>query len=374
MATLNLKGIARLVQDQAAAIQAASASLVDFSVGSVLRAFVEANAGVAVWLQALVLKVLAASRLATSTGSDVDSFIADFGLTRLPAAAAAGQLTFSRYTATNPTVVPLGATAQTQDGTQVFKVVADAANPAYSPAAGGYPLAAGTPSVNASVLAVTPGAAANVAANTVITMTTPISGVDLVTNATPLAGGAAAETDAAVKVRFVKYILGLSRGDAYGVGSALANLNVGLTYTLTDQYSYSGAFQPGYFYVVVDDGSGSPSAAFLAAASNAVQAVKPLGAWFGIFAPIITTANVSLNLTTLPGYDHNTVVAQVATLISANIVALGLGAGLPYTQLSAWAYSVAGVSNVSAILLNGGSADIAPNNQKRIMPGTVAVV
>ena len=373
MATLNLKGIARLVQDQAAAVQAASSKLIDFSVGSVLRAFVEANAGVAVWLQALVLKVLAASRLATSTGSDVDTFIADFGLTRLPAAAASGQVTFSRYTATNPAVVPVGANVQTADGSQVFQVVADATNIAYSPAVAGYPLAAGTASVNASVLAVSVGTAANVAANTVTTMATAISGVDLVTNATALAGGAAAETDAAVKVRFVKYILGLSRGDAYGVGSALANLNVGLTYTLTDQYSYGGVFRPGYFYVVVDDGSGSPSAAFLASATAAVQAVKPLGCWFGCFPPVIVSANVSMTLTTLTGYDHNTVVGEVATLISANITALGLGAGLPYTQLSAWAYSVAGVSNASAILLNGATNDIVANNQNRIMPGTVAV-
>jgi uncharacterized phage protein gp47/JayE len=373
MATLTLKGLARLVQDQAAAVQAKSAAILDFSAGSVLRAFVESNAAVGVWLQALVLKVLAASRLSTAAGSDVDTFIQDFGLTRLAASSSSGLVSFSRYTATNASVIPLGAGVQTSDGTQSFKVVADLTNAAYSAASNGYLLGAGTTSVNVTVQSTGTGPATNVSPGTITILTTSISGVDLVTNALALAGGTAGETDAAVRARFVLFILGLSRGDVYGVSSALSNMNVGITYTITDQYQYNGTFLSGYFYVVVDDGSGVPSAAFLNSARTAVNAVKPLGNWFGVFAPVLVYANVSMTLTVATGYTRANVVAAVGTAVYANITTLGLGAGLPYSQLSAWAYAIPGVTNVTSIILNGAALDIAANNQNRIFPGTIAV-
>src|SRR5208282_2302570 len=106
------------------------------------------------------------------------------------------------------------------------------------------------------------------------------------------AGGTNGETDAALKSRFVLFFLGLSKGNIYGVESALAALNVGITYQIVDGYAYGGAAQPGFFYAVVDDGSGSPPTAFLNAATNAIQAVKPLGVQFAVFAPTIVSVNV----------------------------------------------------------------------------------
>jgi hypothetical protein len=49
----------------------------------------------------------------------------------------------------------------------------------------------------------------------------------------------------------------------------------------------------------------------------------------------------------------------VGTTLANNINALGLGNGLPWSILSAWAYSVAGVTSVSDVLLNGQSGDAA---------------
>ncbi|MEF9481383.1 hypothetical protein [Ralstonia sp. 1B3] len=89
-----------LVRNQVAAIQGYAKVLVDLTVGSVLRAVVEANAAVTVWLQGLILQVLAITRAATSSGSDLDTWMADFGLTRLAAVPATGSVTFSRFTVT----------------------------------------------------------------------------------------------------------------------------------------------------------------------------------------------------------------------------------------------------------------------------------
>ena len=374
MATLPTRSFAIIVQTIAAGIQGRAAALIDFSTGSPLRAIAEAVAGVGLWLQALALQVVQAARLSTASGADVDSFVADFGLTRLSASYSTGYVTFSRFTAaaTSP-FVPVGATVQTADGTQTFVVVADAANPAYSTDLNGFSMTQSVATLTVLVTAANAGPAANALAGAVSTMTSPITGIDTVVNGAPFTGGALAETDAALKARFSLYILGLSRGNLYGVGSALANLNVAIGYTVTDGRSYSGDSAPGYFFCVVDDGSGTPSSTFLAAATAAVKAVKPLGVQFAVYTPALTTANVSMILTTAPGYSHLIVVAQASSLIASNIASLGLGASLPYGLLYAWAFSVAGVVDVQAVTLNSGTSDIAADVRARVMPGTITV-
>lgn len=380
MPTLPTRSWSTVVSTIVAGIQGRCAALIDFSVGSPLLAIAEAFAGASLWLQWLILQVLQAARLSTAAGTDVDTFVGDFGLTRLPASFAGGRVTFSRFTASaSVPFIPVGATVQTADGTQSFVVVADGSNTNFNPALRGYQIAANTTSVSVTVDAATPGTQANVGAGTISVITSPLTGVDTVVNGATFSGGLPTETDQALKARFALFILGLARGDLYGVESALANLNVAIKYTITDQYSYPGVFTPGYFYAVVDDGTGSPSSDFLAMARVAIDAVRPLGVWFGVFAPALVTANVSMILSpVLPGFTRSAVIAQVAALVQRNIVALGLGAGLDAYQIAAWVLSVPGVApgGVTALLLNSASADaatIVANNKNRIMPGTIAV-
>ena len=49
--SLSIKTFAQYVRDMSAAVQAATTQILDLSVGSVLRAILEANASVALWLQ-----------------------------------------------------------------------------------------------------------------------------------------------------------------------------------------------------------------------------------------------------------------------------------------------------------------------------------
>jgi hypothetical protein len=46
-------------------------------------------------------------------------------------------------------------------------------------------------------------------------------------------------------------------------------------------------------------------------------------------------------------------------VLATNINSLGLGNDLPYSILAGWAYSVSGVTKVSAVLLNGIAGDAA---------------
>ena len=132
-----------IVRNQVTSIQGAAKVLVDLTIGSILRAVIEANAAVVIWLQGLILQLLAITRAATSSGADLDSWVGDYGVSRLAAVAATGLVTFSRFTPTAQAVVPIGATIQTGDGLQTFSVTLDTTNGTYNSTLGGYVLGSG---------------------------------------------------------------------------------------------------------------------------------------------------------------------------------------------------------------------------------------
>ncbi|MGT2505662.1 baseplate J/gp47 family protein [Cupriavidus basilensis] len=363
-----------LVRNQVTAIQGYAKVLVDLTVGSILRAVVEANAAVVIWLQGLIMQVLAITRAATSSGADLDSWVADFGVTRLPATYATGQVTFARFTATQQAVVPVGATVQTGDGTQQYAVTADTTNPAYNATLGGYVLAAGTSSVSVPVLAVVAGAAGNAVIGAVSTITGAISGVDTVSNASAFTNGADPEADAALRTRFIAYVASLSKATKGAVGYAVTSLKQGVTYALVENQTYAGAVQMGYFYVVVDDGTGAPGSTFLATVANAIDAVRPLCSSFGVFGPVVVNAAVAMTCAVASGYDPVATKALVVTALKNYINALGLGQNLTYSRLAQIAYDASpGVTNVTGVTLNGGTADLVATSQQTIKWLSVAV-
>src|SRR5487761_2698298 len=105
---LALQTFTSLVQGMAATTQSASRQVLDLTVGSTLRAILEANASVGLWMQWLILQVLQMTRAATSSGVDLDSWMADFSLARLPATFATGTVTFSRLVPTIPASISPG--------------------------------------------------------------------------------------------------------------------------------------------------------------------------------------------------------------------------------------------------------------------------
>lgn len=407
MASLPTQSFTTIVANAVAGIQGRASALINFAIGSTLRAIAEGFAGVFLWFQGMALLVLQASRLSTSSGPDVDTFTADYMPTigisngvaspRLGAQFASGQVTYSRFTAApstcfipaatavDPTTAAItnaganaAATVRTTDGSQSFVVTADTTNASYSSTLGGYTLAADVASIIVPVQAIVPGAAGNVQANTVAVMTSNITGLDTVTNVAAFTNGADQESDNALKARFSDYILGLSRGDYYGLQSSIKGTGVTVQWTLTEGYNYDGSYHPAFFFVVADDGSGSPSPAFMQTINAAVQAVRPLGIQAAVFNPVILIANLGMQITTLPGYVHETVVAQVAALLATNVNSLGLGNPLSPNQLAAWAYTVPGVApyvGVSNVTINGSGGDastIYPTKQTQDGINTIA--
>jgi uncharacterized phage protein gp47/JayE len=372
--SLNTQTFTDLVQNSVIAIQAASRSFQDLTIGSILRAVMEANAAAVLWMQSLIVQLLATTRAATSSGADLVSWMNDYNFQPIAAFAATGFVTFSRFTPTAQAVVPIGAQIQDAAGNNSFIVTLDTTNSAYSSMLGGYVLAAGTASITVPIQSIKAGAASNLLANTINTINTPISGVDTVTNAVALTNGMDAESDPAMCVRFWAYIASLSKATKGAIGYAITSLQPGMTYTIIENYLYNGTYQPGNFALIVDDGTGTPSGTLLSTVYAAVDMVRGDTITFSVNAPVVTTANVSMTISTATGYTHSAVVALVVSALTNYINAMTLGQDLYYTKLAQLAYDASpGVYNVSGVTLNSGTADLIVDSLHVIKSGTLSI-
>src|SRR5574343_428546 len=316
MTTLSTKTFNTLVQDSVTAIQSATSSFQDLTIGSILRATVEAVAGVALWLQGLIIQLLSVTRASTSVGSDLDSWCADYGFARLSASQATGIVTFSRFTPTNPSLIPVGARVQSSDGLQNYTVVIDTANPAYSVSQGGYAIGSGVFSVNVPVQAVNAGVQANAVIGGVNTLIDVISGIDTVTNTAAIDNGADAETDDAMRARIVLYIASLSKATKLAVEYAITSIQDNLSYSITENYLYNGTANRRHFYVVVDDGTGYPTTELLDTVYGAIDAIRPITSTFSVHVPVVVTVAVNATITTATGYDHGELVTLATNTVT----------------------------------------------------------
>lgn len=371
---LTFKDFNTLVSDQVASLQAGSRLLLDYTIGSVIRAIVEANASVVLWVQSLLAKLLQAMRASTAAGSDLDSWMADYGVTRLAAVAATGLVTFSRFTTSQQAVVPVGTVVQTADGSQKFTVTLDTTNAAYSAGLGGYVALVGAATVSVPVKAQTAGILANVVIGGISSIASAIIGIDTVSNTAAFTTGATAELDTALRVRFVAYIASLSKATKTAVGYAITSLQTGLVFTLVENYTYAGVYQPGYFYAVVDDGTGTPGTTLLTSVANAIDTTRPFTSTFGVFAPAVVNVSVAMTATVATGYDPVATKALAVTALQAYINTLGLGVSLAYSRLAQVAYDASpGITNLTGILLAGSTADVAATNKQVIKYSSVVV-
>ena len=367
---LPLQDFTALVRLQAAAVGHAARTLMDVSVGSVLRAILEANASVALWMQWLIMEVLSTTRAATSKGADLDSWVADFGLARLAAVPAQGEVRFSRITPGIRAVVPLGAmvrTGTTADA-QTFEVVADQRRAEWTGA--GYVIDASATEVVAPVRALTPGRAGNVQADVLRLLSTAVPGVDSVVNDFPLSGGLDAETDDALRTRFGGFIDSRSRATMQAVQFAVQSVRQGLQFTIQERVDAAGAFRAGHFTVVIDDGSGSASDELIAAVSAAIEVVRPVGGTFGVRRPALVRADVVIHVQG-PADARSAVQAAVGGYIAG----LPIGGWLMLSRIVQVAHDTdLRVSSVSGVLVNGASSNLVIPASGRVVPGTVMVL
>lgn len=366
---LPLQDFATLVRTQAAAVNVSCRQLVDITIGSVLRALLEANASVGLWIQWLIVEVLATTRAATSRDADLDSWVADFGMARLPASPAAGQVRFSRTTAGLTTVVPVGALVRTglDASDQVFVVSPDTSNPAWTGV--GYQVAANDSGVSTPVVAKTPGIAGNVQAGAIRQLASAIPGIDAVTNDGPMRDGLDAETDDSLRTRFSGFLDSRTRATAQAVGFAIASIRQGLSYTIAERIDASGAVRPGHFTVTIDDGTGAPSVALIAQVASAIDAVRPIGGTFSVRPPLVLPVDVEMRVA-----GPAEALAAVRATVIGFVSSLPIGAPLIISRLYQVAHDASPlVASVFSVTINGTVADFTPPLFGLVRPSVVGV-
>lgn len=361
---LSLQNFSTLVDSMAATVQGACSSLIDLTVGSVLRAILEASASVALWLQYLLLQILTMTRLATSVGVDADSWVQDFGMIRLPATAAIGQVTFSSFNAgSQASTIPNGATVRTGDGSQSFFVIG-----------GPYTRAFGVANITVQVEASTAGPAGNIQSGIVTTLGTAISGIDTVFNSEAFSGGKAAETDAALRLRFMSYINTRSQATEQALAYAISSVQQGLSFSIQENMTADGTALPGHVHVIVDDGSGCPNPTMLTSVAAAVDLVRPVGTSISVSGPTIIVASINLTLTISNAANQVAVQAEVNAALTSYINALDVGQILRFTRLAGLCYDAdEGITNVQNLLVNGVTMDVGGEAGSVVRAGTISL-
>lgn len=387
--TINTQSFPSMVQNAVSAMQGAASDLVDLTVGSILRAFVDAYCGLALWLQAVALQTASLTRFSTSFGEDADTWGADFSFPRLAPQSATGQLTFARFTPTQQASIPAavnsgvdingaiiwtgGAIAQTSDGTQQYMVIPDAAQSAYNASLNAYIIAASVASATVTVSSVNKSAAANAQVGQINVVAQAIPGVDTVTNAVAFANGEDAESDTSYHGRFPQFLASLSRATLAAIRFAIQSIGPNVDFTITENQTLVGVAQPGFFFVIADDGTGSPSGGFLTQVAAAIETVRGSTITYAVFAPTLITANIGMVISTASGFVHSAVVTAVQAALQAQINTLPIGADLPFTFVSSIAYGVPGVINVTSVTINSGTSDLTTTATQIIKAGTLSV-
>jgi uncharacterized phage protein gp47/JayE len=382
---LSLLNFNAIVSNSAAAVQSACSKLLNLTTGSVLRSILEAFASIGLWLQYLIVQVWLGCRLATSTGADVDSFVQDYGMQRLKAVAATGQVTLSRASASQPAqIVPWfnadgttntsGLAVTTLDGSQEFGVITDTTSQWWNAALGAYLIPPATTSIDVTVQALTAGSAGNVQANTISLLAAAVPFVDTVNNVAPFLNGQDAETDTEVKARFQNYISTLARGTKGAVAYAIASTQQGISYSIRENQDALGNYLPGNFVAMIELGSSPPTPQLISSVYAAIDAVRPIGSTFSVLAPTIVTVTISMTITVGPNGNKNVLIGSVQNAILDYIDILPVAAPLPWSKLIQIAYETdPNITNVSQVLLNGGTVDVNPGISGVIRAGTVAI-
>ncbi|MFT8806162.1 MAG: baseplate J/gp47 family protein [Acetobacter aceti] len=358
---LSLQNFSTLVSNSCTAAQSACSSLINFTTGSVSRSIFEANATVALWIQYLILQTLSITRLGTSFGDDVDSWIAQFGISRLPAASSTTTETFISLTPdSSSATVPVGAIVKSSDGSILFSVTKDQTNQYWSESSNGYIRQNGVASITCPVECTTPGAIGNVMSGALNTLGTQISGIDTCTNLSSVSNGYDEEDDESVKSRINLWFSSLSSATLSSIEYAIESTSPNILYQIIENKDPSGYYRPGFFYVAVDDGSGNISSNNINQITTSIESVRACGVEFSVIRPTVIYVSVVVPITVKTGTDTTSIESALSTSISDYINSLTVGAVCSYTKISSVAFSTAEniVEAIGVITLNHESVDI----------------
>ena len=297
----------------------------------------EATAAQDVYLEFLLQVIWAAARASTAQSSDLDTFVNDFGLTRLPATYAQGPVTLSALSAP-VTAVPVaaGTIVQTPGGAIQYQLVADTTQAAWNPTLNAYVLQAGQTSITATAQATVAGSVDNVQPGQLTQFGTAVAGVTTVTNTIAITNGLDQETDPALRARFVSYLASLSKATLQACLFAINSVQQGLDTLPLENTNVNLVTQYGANLFIVDNGTGSPPSSLLTNVLNALNAVRAFGIQMAVKGPTTTQVSVALTAVTVqnPTETSATIQSNVQNAILNYINSFQLSDGSQYLYLN----------------------------------------
>lgn len=373
--TFQLQTYGTIFGGAAAAAQGLSQQPLDLTTGSPIRAILESNSATSLWIQYLVLQLLTTTRLGTSSEGFVDSWVGDYGLTRLPGTPATGAVLMTSFNpGSTSALVPVGALVLT--GSNItYAVYADTTNPTFDKVQQGYVRLAGNASITVPVQATVGGISGNANAGVINLLGSSIPNIDTVSNPNAFTDGSDGESDQALQSRFVTFLNSRSAATLKAVENAVSSVQADLLFQTSENTDTLGNLTPGNFVEIIDDGSGDPSAALVASVFAAVDPVRPIGSSFQVIAATVLSADITMTLTLLAGANAAMIQAAVTTAITAYLAGLNVGVKASYSKLIQITYAVdpANIQNVSGATLNGGTADIGGKFAQAVRVGSIVI-
>jgi len=282
---LKIKTFQQLVSSLVASWAGALNLVPNLTPGDPLLAIMESIAINIMYILRQINAVYAYARLSTcKSESDVDSFIADYGLQRQQSQQAIGLVTFSLAAPTTSDIlIAEGATIGTEDTLIQYTVIGDTSLPGWDNALGAYVIPAGQTTVSARVESVNAGTAYNVQADQ-LTVTT-LTGLS-VTNDQPILNGKDKATNDEVKAQFILYINSLARATKGAITYAIVKVRQGLDFALYENLNAQGVPKDGFFLAIINDGSGAPPKKLLDQISDSIEEYRAFTVEYDVIPPL----------------------------------------------------------------------------------------
>ncbi len=297
---------------------------------------------------------LAAVMPDTAVAGDLDRVAGAYGLARLPAVYATGEVTF---TGDPDTVVAAGVPVATAGG----RVYLTDAEGTIGP--GGI--------VAVAVTAVEPGAAWNTPIASLTVLPTPLVGVSSVTNAAAIEGGVNTETDVALRERLLLRIrLPTASGCAADYVRWAREVPGIAGAACVPLWDGAGTVK----VVIAGAGMAPVDAGTLADVEAHIEAMRPIGATVTVVSVDGLPVNVVVTLDLKTGYTVELVTPAVEAALAAVIAASEFGASaLSIARVGAALLDVPGVADYSGLTLNGAAANVSLTSEQVPELGTVTL-
>ena len=317
-----------------------------------LRLYTAAAQLYTLWAQADFLEKQAFPQ--TAAGEYLDRHAQSRGLTRTPAATAAGTLTFSRKEAAQTaTEIPKGCVCATLGGVQ------------FATTETGWILS-GETAADVPAAALREGAAGNAAAGSVVQMLQPPAGVVGCTNESAFSGGRDEESDESLRSRLLNSYRKLPNGaNAAYYETQVLDIPGVAAVEVTPKARGLGTVD-----IVVAGTDGVPDGSLLQTVQDTLDSQREICVDIQVKAPSTQAVDVTVYLQVQEGYDLSEVSARVSTALNGYFSGTLLGAGVLRARLGNLVYNVPGVANYNLVKP---AADVTPAAGVLPVAGTLTV-